>query len=45
MSSPIGKALVGKGLGETAVIKLPAVTRRLTIVELRTIHDGKVLNG
>ncbi len=45
MSSPIGKALVGKSLGETAVIKLPAVTRRLTIVELRTIHDGEVLRG
>jgi transcription elongation factor GreA len=45
MSSPIGKALVGKTLGETAVIKLPAVTRRLTIVELRTIHDGEALSG
>ena len=45
MSSPIGKALVGKGLGETAVIKLPAATRRLTIVELRTIHDGEVLSS
>lgn len=45
MSSPIGKALVGKALGETAVIKLPAVTRRLTIVELRTIHDGEALRG
>jgi transcription elongation factor GreA len=45
MSSPIGKALVGKSLGETAVIKLPAVTRRLTIVELRTIHDGEALSG
>jgi transcription elongation factor GreA len=40
MSSPIGRALFDKRLGETAVIKLPAVTRRLTIVELRTIHDG-----
>ena len=41
MSSPIGQALVGKGLGETAVIKLPALTRRLKIVELRTIHDRR----
>ena len=39
MSSPIGKALVGKGLGETAVLKLPAQTRRLKILELHTIHD------
>jgi transcription elongation factor GreA len=43
MSSPIGKALVGKALGETAVIKLPATIRRLTIVELRTIHDVEAL--
>jgi len=40
MSSPIGKALVGKGLGEVTVLKLPATTRRLKIVELQTIHDG-----
>jgi transcription elongation factor GreA len=39
MSSPIGRALVGKGLGETAVLKLPAQTRRLKILELHTIHD------
>ena len=39
MSSPIGRALVGKGVGEVVNLKLPAVTRKLTIVELRTIHD------
>jgi transcription elongation factor GreA len=39
MSSPIGRALVNKGLGDVVVIKLPATIRRLTIVELRTIHD------
>jgi transcription elongation factor GreA len=39
MSSPIGRALVGKGVGEVVHLKLPAVTRKLTIVELRTIHD------
>lgn len=38
MSSPIGRALVGKGLGDTAVLRLPSVTRRLRILELRTIH-------
>lgn len=42
MSSPIGRALVGKGLGDTAVLKLPAQTRRLKILELRTIHEGPV---
>ena len=40
MSSPIGRALVGKAIGEVAHLKLPAVTRKLSIVELRTIHDA-----
>ncbi len=40
MSSPIGRALVGKAVGEVALLKLPAKTRRLRIVELETIHDG-----
>jgi transcription elongation factor GreA len=39
MSSPIGKALVGRGVGELTVFKLPARTRRLRIVELVTIHQ------
>jgi transcription elongation factor GreA len=39
MSSPIGLALVGKAVGETTHLKLPAVTRKRTIVELKTIHD------
>jgi len=39
MSSPIGLALVGKAVGDVVQLKLPAVTRKLTIVELRTIHD------
>src|SRR6185436_2630338 len=38
MSSPIGKALVGQAAGEEVVLKLPARTRRLRIVSLRTIH-------
>jgi len=40
MSSPIGKSLVGRSVGETVVLKLPAITRRLTIVSLMTIHDA-----
>ena len=40
MSSPIGRTLVGRSVGETVVLKLPAVTRRLKIVELKTIHDA-----
>ena len=39
MGSPIGKALLGKGVGETAILKLPASVRRLKVVELRTIHE------
>lgn len=39
MSSPIGRALVGKQVGDTAILKLPSSIRRLKIVELKTIHD------
>jgi len=38
MASPIGRALVGKAVGEVAMLKLPAMTRQLEIVELFTIH-------
>jgi transcription elongation factor GreA len=40
MSSPIGRTLVGRSVGETVVLKLPAMTRRLKIVGLKTIHDA-----
>ena len=40
MSSPIGLSLVGKGVGDTTILKLPARTRKLKIVELKTIHEG-----
>ena len=39
MSSPIGRALLGKQVGETIILKLPTITRRLKLVELQTIHD------
>jgi transcription elongation factor GreA len=39
MSSPIGRALLGKKVGETTSFKLPERTRKLKIVELLTIHD------
>jgi len=41
MSSPIGLALVGRGVGESTILKLPAAVRRLKIVGLRTIHGEK----
>ena len=40
MSSPIGRALIGKAVGDDVVLKLPAMTRRLTVVELATIHQS-----
>jgi transcription elongation factor GreA len=40
MASPIGKALVGKAVGDVAMLKLPSATRQLKIVELTTIHDS-----
>ena len=37
-SSPIGKGLVGKKVGDTAKIQIPGGTRELEIVKLITIH-------
>jgi transcription elongation factor GreA len=39
MSSPIGRSLLGKGVGDKIVLRLPAITRQLKVVELHTIHD------
>ena len=41
MSSPIGRALLGKAVGEVAFLKLPTIVRKLEITRLRTIHDLK----
>ena len=40
MASPIGRALLGKCVGEVANLKLPTGLRQLEVVELRTIHDA-----
>ncbi len=42
MSSPIGRAMLNKMKGELVVLKLPARTRKLKVVELVTIHEAKV---
>ncbi len=42
MASPIGRSLLGKEVGETALLRIPAGTRRLRIVELSTIHETLV---
>lgn len=39
MASPIGRALLGKSVGDEILLRLPATTRRLKVVELQTIHD------
>ena len=39
MASPIGRALIGKAVGDDVFLKLPARTRKLRILELRTIHE------
>lgn len=40
LASPIGRALIGKAVGDNVLLKLPARTRKLRILELRTIHEG-----
>jgi transcription elongation factor GreA len=40
MASPIGRAMLGKKKGEVVLLKLPARTRTLKIVELVTIHEA-----
>jgi len=39
MSSPIGLALVGRAVGDSTVLRLPAMIRKLRIVSLKTIHE------
>jgi transcription elongation factor GreA len=39
MASPIGRALLGKAVGEVAFLRLPTVVRQLRVVRLKTIHD------
>lgn len=40
ISSPIGRSLHGRAIGDEVVLQLPAKTRKLKIVELITIHDA-----
>lgn len=45
MASPIGRALLGKGVGDEIILRLPATTRRLKVIELQTIHDDVAVDG
>jgi transcription elongation factor GreA len=38
-TSPIGKALMGKKVGDTAVVVTPNGKRELEVLQLITIHD------
>jgi transcription elongation factor GreA len=38
-SSPIGRAVMGKKVGDTAIVDTPAGKRELEILKLTTIHD------
>ena len=42
MASPIGRALLGKAVGDVAILRLPAKTRKLEVMELVTIHAAPV---
>ena len=39
MSSPIGRSLLGKKVGEVALLKLPTTMRWLKVTDIQTIHD------
>ena len=40
-TSPIGRGLLGKKVGDTVKIQIPDGTRELEILKLTTIHDGQ----
>src|SRR5271163_3946201 len=39
-TSPIGKALIGKKVGETVKVQIPGGMREMEIIKLVTIHDS-----
>ncbi|HEY8468989.1 MAG TPA: transcription elongation factor GreA [Longimicrobiales bacterium] len=40
MASPLGRALLGRAVGEEVAVQLPAGERRFVVLELTTIHDA-----
>jgi len=42
-SSPIGRGLLGKKVGDEVKIQIPGGLREMEIVELKTIHDLKLI--
>ena len=39
VGSPLGRGLLGKKVGEVAVVQLPVAVRQLKVLELRTFYD------
>lgn len=39
VSSPLGRALIDKKKGQTTTVQLPAGTRKLKVLAVRTFHD------
>jgi transcription elongation factor GreA len=39
VASPLGKGLLGKQVGDTAVVQLPGGVRKLKVLELKTFYD------
>jgi transcription elongation factor GreA len=44
-TSPVGKSLMGKQVGDEAVVRTPAGARNFEIRNLRTLHDDLESNG
>jgi transcription elongation factor GreA len=44
-TSPIGRALIGKGRGDEVEVKTPNGLRRFEIISLKTVHDAEPDNG
>ena len=42
VASPLGKGLLGKQVGDVAVVQLPGGIRKLKVLELRTFYDQAV---
>lgn len=39
VSSPLGRGLVDKEVGDVTTVQLPAGTRKLKVLALRTLHE------
>lgn len=45
VASPLGKGLLGKQVGDVAVVQLPGGIRKLKVLELRTFYDQEIEGG